>query len=242
MLNQDEFTGMHLIAHGDKSVFQVESLDGYQTVRRFSDKALRSGTNYKAAQVRNDLYKVGYDKLSVTKFTNCTNLGLEDNQVQKVVLQAKNVPRWYFSLTNYNNERLIVAGGLHLSTTVEIFAYIISRNQWVKIQSMNQPRSQHSACALKTRIYFVGGVDSNMRRLNTIEYIDMNSNERGSPIECMDVPRELPVFGRIASNKLVIMGGIGDVGKLDDVYIFTVNEEEWAASEKAEAQAGINSL
>ena len=86
VLNQDEFTGMHLIAHGDKSVFQVESLDGYQTVRRFSDKALRSGTNYKAAQVRNDLYKVGFDKLSVTKFTNCTNLGLEDNQVQKVVL------------------------------------------------------------------------------------------------------------------------------------------------------------
>ena len=37
----------------------------------------------------------------------------------------------------------------------------------------------------------------------------------------------MPVFGAVADNRLVIMGGIGDIGKLDTVLTFLINEEDW---------------
>ena len=80
---------------------------------------------------------------------------------------------------------------------------------------MSQPRSNHSACVHGSRVFFVGGVDSSMRRLNTIEFIDLANNERGAPIECFAGGRELPVFSSVSDEKIVIMGGIGDIGKLD---------------------------
>ena len=48
IINKADFKGMNIVAHGDKSVFIIESLGGYQTIRRFSDAKLRSGTKYRA--------------------------------------------------------------------------------------------------------------------------------------------------------------------------------------------------
>ena len=58
----------------------------------------------------------------------------------------------------------------------------------------------------------------------------MNSNERGAPIQAFAGGREMPVFGAVADNRLVIMGGIGDVGKMDSVLTFLINEEDWSKS------------
>lgn len=168
---------------------------------------------------------MGFDRLTVTKFENCVSAGQADAQpIKKTTLRSKGVPRWYFALTAYNNDRLVVSGGLHLSTSVEVFAYYIQTNEWRKISSMSKPRSNHSSCALKSRIYFVGGCDSSMVRQNSIEYIDMNSNERGTPMEIFPGGREMPVFGAVSDTKLLIMGGIGDIGKLSEVLTFSINE------------------
>ena len=106
---------------------------------------------------------MGFDRLTVTKFSNCASAGQPDAEpIKKTVLKSKGVARWYFALSAYNNERLIVSGGLHLSTSVEVFAYYIQTNEWRKISSMSKPRSNHSSCALKSRVYFVGGCDSSM--------------------------------------------------------------------------------
>ena len=40
----------------------------------------------------------------------------------------------------------------------------------------------------------------------------------------------MPVFGTVAENRLVIMGGIGDNGKMDTVLTFLINEEDWSKS------------
>ena len=40
----------------------------------------------------------------------------------------------------------------------------------------------------------------------------------------------MPVFGAVAENRLVIMGGIGDLGKMDTVLTFLINEEDWSKS------------
>jgi len=36
--------------------------------------------------------------------------------------------------------------------------------------------------------------------------------------------REMPVFGAVSDTKLLIMGGIGDIGKLSEVLTFSINE------------------
>ena len=40
----------------------------------------------------------------------------------------------------------------------------------------------------------------------------------------------MPVFGAVADNRLIIMGGISDIGKMDTVLTFVINEEDWSKS------------
>ena len=63
-----------------------------------------------------------------------------------------------------------------------------------------------------------------MVRHNSIEYIDMKSNERGTPMEIFAEGREMPVFGAVSDTKLLIMGGIGNIGKMSEVLTFDINE------------------
>lgn len=98
------------------------------------------------------------------------------------------------------------------------------------------PRSHHASCALGSRVYFFGGLDSNQKRLNCIEWFDMENgdriNEPFKPIAGSDdpsdivLPRELPCFGPVSSTTIAIMGGLGEKGKLHDVVLYEIGNNE----------------
>jgi len=172
------------------------------------------------------LYKVNFERLAVTRLENAGSLGgASEYQLIRTELKAKNMARWHFALTCYNKERLIVSGGHCLSTLCEVFTFIIARNDWGKLTSMIKPRQNHSSCVLKTKVFYIGGTDHNMKRLTSVEWSDVISGERDIIEAAFDVPRELPVVGAVSDSKLIIMGGIGDSGKLSDVLLFDTTLE-----------------
>jgi len=79
---------------------------------------------------------------------------------------------------------------------------------------MQVPRSNHASCQMGKKMYFYAGLDSNQKRLNSIEWIDMETGDRPETgwfeKESTEWPiaRELPVFAPVSDTKIAIMGGI----------------------------------
>ena len=145
---------------------------------------------------------------------------------------GKSVTRFEFALTCYKERFLVASGGYHHHTALEVFSFDTKKDQrkWTRTGALNKPRSHHGSCVLKDTVYFFAGLDENQIRLNTIEWLNMETGEKVEnpilPPEHADiVPREHPCFGPISDTKIAIMGGRGANGKLDDVHIFDIAAE-----------------
>lgn len=109
---------------------------------------------------------------------------------------------------------------------------------------MHVARSNHASCTLGSKAYFFGGLDSNQNRLSSIEWFDLVSGDRcEAPIDPDDDTkarraRELPCFAPISEFDFVIMGGLGDQGKMSDVLKFSTNSG--GGFSLAQADTGIS--
>merc|ERR1711915_186215 len=58
---------------------------------------------------------------------------------------------------------------------------VLSKNSWLTVPSMLQPRSQHSCSSItlngRPGVVVSGGVDRNRVKSNTVEFFDINTNK-----------------------------------------------------------------
>ena len=91
-----------------------------------------------------------------------------------------NVGRRRHVLTELRNCIFIATGGSdnNEETLRDCEAYILAKNQWVKISSLNIPRFYHTAFSFNSSfLYAVGGCNasvSSLVNINTIERIELN--------------------------------------------------------------------
>ena len=88
------------------------------------------------------------------------------------------ITRYEFALTAYKEKILVASGGYHHHTTLDIYAYDTNNSSWSRKGALQVPRSHHASCALKDCVYFFAGLDSNQKRLNSIEWLDMETGDR----------------------------------------------------------------
>ena len=165
---------------------------------------------------------------------------------------GKSVTRFEFALTCYKQRFIVASGGYHHHTALEVFSFDTKApeetktkeetkakddtkakdkvKKWRRTGAMNKPRSHHGSCVLKDCVYFFAGLDENQMRLNTIEWLNMETGDKVDaplvpPEQAGIVPREHPCFGPISDTKIAIMGGRGAFGKLNDVHIFDVEAD-----------------
>ena len=85
---------------------------------------------------------------------------------------------------------------------------------------MQTPRSNHASCVNGSKIFFVGGRDSNQALLNSLEWYDLVSGERSELHKVLERPIEFPLVGRISEAEIAILGGMNDRGACDDLAIY----------------------
>jgi len=133
-----------------------------------------------------------------------------------------NVGRRRHILTELRCGVFIATGGSNSNEEVlkDCEAYIIQKNQWVKISSLNIPRFYHTAFSYNmSQLYVIGGChnsNSNLVNMNTIERIDLNYELNG----CWEIlnikdlsllkPRSRLSYLFITGEKVLLFGGIPD--------------------------------
>lgn len=133
-----------------------------------------------------------------------------------------NVGRRRHILTELRPGVFIASGGSNGNEEVlrECEAYLLSRNSWVRIASLNIPRFYHTAFSFNNNtLYVVGGChtsNSSLVNLNTIERIELNYDLNGSweVLSIKDLsllkPRSRLSYLFITKDKLLLFGGIPD--------------------------------
>jgi hypothetical protein len=133
-----------------------------------------------------------------------------------------NVGRRRHILTELRCGVFIATGGSNSNEEVlkDCEAYIIQKNQWVKISSLNIPRFYHTAFSFNmTQLYVIGGChnsNSNLVNMNTIERIELNYELNGNweTLQVKDLnllkPRSRLSYLFITSEKVLLFGGIPD--------------------------------
>lgn len=133
-----------------------------------------------------------------------------------------NIGRRRHILTELRPGIFIATGGSNQNEEVlrDCEAYIISKNTWIKIASLNVPRFYHTAFSYKgSYMYVVGGCqtsNSALINLNTIERVDLSNDLNGS-WEFLNV-KDLNLFkarSRLSylfmnHDKILLFGGIPD--------------------------------
>ena len=133
-----------------------------------------------------------------------------------------NVGRRRHILTELRPGIFIATGGSNQNEEVlrDCEAYIVAKNTWIKISSLNVPRFYHTAFSYKgSYMYVVGGChtsNSSLVNLNTIERIDLSHELNGS-WDILNVrelsllkPRSRLSYLFISSDKILLFGGIPD--------------------------------
>lgn len=133
-----------------------------------------------------------------------------------------NIGRRRHILTELRPGVFIATGGSNQNEEVlrDCEAYIVSKDIWIKIASLNVPRFYHTAFSYKgAYMYVIGGChtsNSSLVNLNTIERIDLSYELNGS-WEILSVkelsllkPRSRLSYLFISSEKILLFGGIPD--------------------------------
>jgi hypothetical protein len=133
-----------------------------------------------------------------------------------------NVGRRRHILTELRNGVFIATGGSNQAEEVlrDCEAYILSKNIWVKISSLNIPRFYHTAFSFNNSfLYVIGGChtsNSSLVNLNTIERIELTYELNGSweILSVKDInllkPRSRLSYLFISYDKILLFGGIPD--------------------------------
>ena len=112
MLTSEHLDGIHCFAVGDAFMYRVESFGSFHQAQRVRNSGLKSlGGKFKAITIRNDIFKVYYDKLAVVKISNASQL-TEDSKVdaEKLGESSQVAVRHNFALTEYF-DKLFISGG-----------------------------------------------------------------------------------------------------------------------------------
>lgn len=133
-----------------------------------------------------------------------------------------NIGRRRHILTELRSGVFIATGGSNQNEEVlrDCEAYLMGKNQWVKISSLNIPRFYHTAFSFNnTHLYVIGGCHTNnssLVNLNSIERIELSYELNGS-WEILSVkdlnllkPRSRLSYLFIDSQKILLFGGIPD--------------------------------
>lgn len=125
-------------------------------------------------------------------------------------------------LTELRPGVFIATGGSNQNEEVlrDCEAFIVGKNTWIKISSLNYPRFYHTAFSYKgSSLYVIGGCHTNnssLVNLNTIERIELSRDLNGS-WEILSVkdlsllkPRSRLSYLFINSEKILLFGGIPD--------------------------------
>ena len=74
IINKKDFTSCHLFSHGDRVLYKVQALGNYRRFERMEKESFspQNTGRHKSIQVGQDMYKVCFEKLSVTKFSEAT--------------------------------------------------------------------------------------------------------------------------------------------------------------------------
>lgn len=133
-----------------------------------------------------------------------------------------NVGRRRHILTELRNGIFLATGGSNQNEEVlrDCEAYILSKNKWEKISSLNIPRFYHTAFSFNSNfLYVIGGCNtshSSLVNLNTIERIELNYDLSGS-WEILGIKdlnflkaRSRLSYLFIANDKILLFGGIPD--------------------------------
>jgi len=133
-----------------------------------------------------------------------------------------NVGRRRHILTELRKGIILATGGSNSNEEVlaDCEAYLLSKNIWVKIASLNVPRFYHTAFSYNNQyLYVVGGCHTNnnsLINLNTIERIELNNDLIGSweILQVKDIsilkPRSRLSYLNIYNDKILLFGGIPD--------------------------------
>lgn len=133
-----------------------------------------------------------------------------------------NIGRRRHILTELRSGVFIATGGSNQNEEVlrDCEAYLLGKNVWVKIASLNIPRFYHTAFSYNnTHMYVVGGChtsNSSLVNLNTIERIELNYDLNGSweILSVKDIsllkPRSRLSYLFITFDKVLLFGGIPD--------------------------------
>lgn len=133
-----------------------------------------------------------------------------------------NIGRRRHILTELRSGVFIATGGSNTNEEVlkDCEAYIIQKNQWIKISNLNIPRFYHTAFSFNmTQLYVIGGCynnSSNLVNMNTIEKIDLSYELNGNweilSIKDINIlrPRSRLSYLFITGEKVLLFGGIPD--------------------------------
>ncbi len=102
-----------------------------------------------------------------------------------------------------------------------------SSNKWEKLDDISIARHALSACNSDTCIYLIGGWIAGTISSKNVELFDIEKNA-WKQLESLIVPRRLHAVVYLANeNKIFIFGGQTNLGVIDDVECYFINENKW---------------
>ena len=83
-----------------------------------------------------------------------------------------------FSMCAANSKFIYVTGGCNSSghRVANCHRYDIDRNLWQEMQSMFEPRNNHSSCQLAAHIYVICGMNSQGKKINSVEKLSIDED------------------------------------------------------------------
>lgn len=152
-----------------------------------------------------------------------------------------NVGRRRHILTELRNGVFIATGGSNQAEEVlrDCEAYLMGKNVWIRISSLNMPRFYHTAFSCNnSQLYVIGGCHTNnssLVNLNSIERIDLSYELNGSweILSVKDInllkPRSRLSYLFVENNKILLFGGIPDYQAV--IYNITTQDISLADSQ-----------
>ena len=150
-----------------------------------------------------------------------------------------NIGRRRHILTELRKGIIIATGGSNSNEEVlrDCEAYLISKNTWIKISSLNVARFYHTAFSFNSDyMYVVGGChtsNNSLINLNTIERIELNYELNGSweilSVKDLNIlkPRSRLSYLFIYNDKILLFGGIPDY----QAVFYDINKQEMSPAD-----------
>ena len=132
----------------------------------------------------NRLFVLGNPEMWEVKFRSTTVRGYQQGiRHTDAVYKASRASGGdnYFSVCTYRTEALIVTGSMVENMSKKCQHYLIAKDRWSDLPSLNQGRSTHASCTFAARYVMVfGGIDKQYRPMNSIEKFDMEKRRTAS--------------------------------------------------------------